>query len=157
MRMGTIAELDAAQLHHFVVSLSQARWSISTGADRNALQELYGSVQPGIYEHWKSDSKCQKMYLVQGVTTNPDTFEAAVSYRSLYAPHQGDFISRELLHPERGFLTPINRDGFMGQRFMLIKSLDLAQLTKVLSNISVLSHISDREQFFQRLCSLVKA
>jgi hypothetical protein len=69
-------------------------------------------VPPGVYRHFKG-----KDYLVIGVATHSESGEELVVYRPLYGDYQ------LMVRPKAMFIEPVERDGYSGPRFNLIKQL----------------------------------
>lgn len=69
-------------------------------------------VKPGIYKHFKGNQ-----YLVLGTARHSETQEEMVVYRALY----GDY---ELwVRPQSMFLEEVEKEGYKGPRFILVKEL----------------------------------
>lgn len=84
-------------------------------------KEICASVKPGFWEHCKSSPGARMYYEVFDVgshvnyDTNGHAFQ--VAYASQYGRRKGRKGYRELLGAD-GFLTPYNKDGYVGPRFI---------------------------------------
>jgi hypothetical protein len=76
----------------------------------NRLRET--GITSGVYRHFKG-----KDYLVIGVAVHSETGEELVVYRPLYGDYQ------LTVRPKAMFIEPVERDGYSGPRFNLIKQL----------------------------------
>ncbi len=95
--------------------------------------KLRQSVPPGIYRHFKSSNENEKLYAVIGVSGSTESDEVyTVQYVALYSPHHGRLTGRPLFG-ESGFLTPIKREEYTGERFTLIKNLTVVEIAMSLS------------------------
>ncbi len=85
---------------------------------------IQATVSPGIYRHWKSGSDDQKFYVVYETALDVETNEPAVICASLYGRHAGHLASRHLTNAEHGFLMPVYKPEYQGQRFRQIVKMD---------------------------------
>lgn len=120
---------------------------------RDFREFLRRTVQPGIYEHWKSAEDDQKFYAVLGVDfdiTTPGAFDPpAVRYYALYGAEAGKAVRRSLLHPKDGFLSPISRPDdpehpYVGPRFRYRKSVSPADLLSLVGRNRRFARIKTR-------------
>jgi hypothetical protein len=70
------------------------------------------NLPSGVYRHFKG-----KDYLVIGVAIHSESGEELVVYRPLY----GDF--QLTVRPKAMFVEPVERDGYSGPRFNLLKQI----------------------------------
>jgi hypothetical protein len=82
--------------------------------DNSAMENrvLKTDITPGVYRHFKG-----KDYLVIGVAVHSETGQELVVYRPLYGDYQ------LTVRPKAMFTEPIERDGYSGPRFKLLKQL----------------------------------
>jgi hypothetical protein len=88
---------------------------MENSAMRNSAMEnrvLETGITPGVYRHFKG-----KDYLVIGVAVHSETGEEVVVYRPLYGDYQ------LTVRPKAMFIESVERDGYSGPRFNLIKQL----------------------------------
>lgn len=128
----------------------------SDGMDAPAEEDIRRSVSPGLYEHWKSKEGDLKYYAVLGAGCERDVHKPLVALAALYAPHAGHLAFLDLLHPERGFLTPIKREAYVGPRFGLVARLSLAEIHTLLQYTHELSVIPHPTQFGVHCTKLLK-
>ena len=128
----------------------------SGGGDSGIASEIARSVPPGLYEHWKSVEGNLKFYVVFGAGVEQDVHIAFVSYAALYPPHHGVLTSRNLVHEQYGFLTPIDRKVYHGPRFRLVTELRLREIATVLECVGELAVIDDPMEFRLRIGELLK-
>ncbi len=124
---------DALALHARCEKLIRDHPENGSEADR----EIRGFVPCGIYEHFKSSPQGRKYYAVIGVCRKVnrqsegfDPYEYHVPYASLYPPHTFVPDTRELVGPD-GFLMPIDRPGYRGVRFRMIRGASEEELFRV--------------------------
>ena len=128
----------------------------SGGSDSTIASAIGRSVPAGLYEHWKSKEGDLKFYAVIGAGVEQDVHLAFVSYAALYQPHHGVLTSRNLVHEQYGFLTPIDRNAYRGPRFRLVTELRLREIATVLDCVRELAVIDDPMEFRLRIGELVK-
>ncbi|HEX2792677.1 MAG TPA: hypothetical protein VHO23_03100 [Candidatus Paceibacterota bacterium] len=82
------------------------------------------TVRRGIYRHFKSSLEAgEKLYLVSGYSSDVDSKEYRVDYRSYYGEKRGTPAHRPLLAWQNGFLVPVKRASYAGPRFILMRPL----------------------------------
>ncbi len=128
----------------------------SGGSDTEADGKIRSSVTPGLYEHWKSKDGDAKFYVVYGAAPEQDVYTPLVTYRALYMPHAKKIAFRHLIHEKRGFLTPVDRDGYRGPRFMLVEPLSEREICTLLDHAGELSAIKASAEFRMRAGELLK-
>jgi hypothetical protein len=86
----------------------------NSAMDNKAVENrvLEADIKPGVYRHFKG-----KDYLVIGVAIHSESGEELVVYRPLYGNYQ------LTVRPKSMFIEPVERDGYSGLRFNLIKQL----------------------------------
>ena len=128
----------------------------SGGKDMEAEKEVMQSVPAGLYEHWKSKEGAPKFYVVEHVLIEQDTWRPTVAYAALYAPHTAKLTSRHLLNNKRGFLMPVERDGWSGARFKLVAPLTRRDIDILLQYAGELAVIKDTVKFRLHAGELLK-
>ena len=86
----------------------------NSAMDNSAMENrvLETDIKPGVYRHFKG-----KDYLVIGVAIHSESGEELVVYRPLYGDYQ------LMVRPKAMFVESVERDGYSGLRFNLIKQL----------------------------------
>jgi hypothetical protein len=116
------ATLDAHLAEVLIVGLGA--FPLEDALRRKIEAKIQNLVPSGIYEHFKSTDESPKRYAVFGVAEGTeDLREWVVVYSALYPPHYGKLAWRPLIHPECGFLVPVERDEYKGPRFTLIQEM----------------------------------
>jgi hypothetical protein len=137
------AVLANAEIAKIIDSLKMGDEAARTLAERL----LCESIVPGIWEHFKSAEESQKLYAVFGVV--PDVngkFPPMVVYAALYPPHAGRLVGRVLLHPDDGFLGPIDRSEYTGPRFKLLYPMTFTELNLIFGKAEAKHFPLDRER-----------
>ena len=147
--------LNALAFHEHISERFEA-FRESEGRDTIAEKNIADSVRPGLYEHWKSKEGDPKFYIVYGVGCEQDLYTPLVSYTALYAPHAGRLTYRHLLHEERGFLTPIQREEYTGLRFKLVVTLSWMEIRTLVQYIGELIVIESPVSVRGRCRTLLK-
>ncbi len=154
MNTDRIAYGQASVILGFISTYHQA-YVLSEGANTQAHQMVCASVQPGLYEHWKSSDPAPKFYAVYGAGTEQDTHIPRVAYAALYTPHQGILTFRHLLDTKRGFLAPIKRDAYEGPRFVQICTLTRIEIATLLDAVDGFCLVTRNSSSFQNRARLL--
>lgn len=107
-------------------------------ADKNEMEqirltrELSALVPPGVYIHYKSTDEHPMIYVVTGVSIEPSTLEAIVTYTFLYGSRAGLSMPRSLLGVRDGFITLVQAVGI--PRFKRVMKLSVIDAAKLQSN-----------------------
>ena len=123
-------------------------------------QLIAETVEPGLYEHWKSGQNDHKFYIVEGAGLEQDVYTPLVGYRALYGPRVGRITFRHLVDEERGFLMPIERPkgppfAYVGPRFTFVRALRPSQIATILAHAGELVCAKSRVDFFGQLSQLL--
>ena len=111
------------------------------------------TVKPGLWEHWKSSEEGCKLYVVESVGIEQDTFRPQVAYTALYGEHVGQMTFRHLTDEGFGFLTPINRPDarYVGPRFIFVRALTPIQRTILRVEAHRIALATHREEALQTI------
>ena len=88
-------------------------------AKEYTITEYRELIPVGVYRHFKGN-----YYGVIGVAIHSETGEPMVMYRALYGDHE--LYTR----PASMWVETIERDGYVGPRFVLMSEIDLDQIIK---------------------------
>ncbi len=151
-----ITAYDAALKNNAHISRLFTAFCRDGAKDEGMRQDIRASVPRGLYEHFKSTEPDLKFYVVIGANTEVDTHRPTVTYASLYGARAGEFTNRHLFDKKRGFLMPIKRDVYTGERF--VRVLDITSMEK-LATLAAHAHelgtIHDRAAFLKRVGDLI--
>ncbi len=116
-------------------ALAKAKEGGSIWESPNAYQPVREAVSPGIYEHFKSTDEHPRQYAVFGVSFDVESEAFSVVYAPLYGEHCGALLTRSLLDEREGFLVPVDKPGYVGPRFTLIRGAELEELARLIRAI----------------------
>jgi hypothetical protein len=156
MKTNLTAYLRAVEIRDHVAR-SHAAFVESSGEDLVALKDITNSVPSGLYEHWESVEGSPKFYAVFDAGCEQDLLTPLVSFVALYGKYAGKQTFRNLIHPECGFLTPIQRDAYQGPRFTLVTRLRQTQVATLVDNyVGELSVIQSLTAFRRHVEKVLK-